>query len=251
MPFVYDETHVERPDDGSEPPSPRADAFVYTPPPRFFGGARGPVRFSAAPAAGLTGSREPRKRSIGVWGALFGWRRRQRRHAQRRQQLIAIVTRALRMVGARRIYCRYDGGNDEGFCWLDHIEMQDGARVSTSALTRRLLDARLLDDLMAAGLLPFDDTLYDLSENTGHRLSENARRLAKDARYRYDASSDREKVNRAIEDLSGECACMLLGNRYGTGEHVMYGAFTVDLEACTITDDRNAGPVVQNIKIAT
>jgi hypothetical protein len=31
----------------------------------------------------------------------------------------------------------------------------------------------------------------------------------------------------------------------------MYGAFTVDLEACTITDDRNAGPVVQNIKIAT
>jgi hypothetical protein len=30
----------------------------------------------------------------------------------------------------------------------------------------------------------------------------------------------------------------------------MYGAFTVDLEACTIRDDPNADPLVQNIRIA-
>ena len=33
-----------------------------------------------------------------------------------------------------------------------------------------------------------------------------------------------------------------LGNGYGTREYSMYGAFVVDLDACTIVDDRNADP---------
>ena len=43
---------------------------------------------------------------------------------------------------------------------------------------------------------------------------------------------------------------LLLGRGFGTGEYCMYGAFWVDLEACTIIDDGNADPVVQNITIA-
>ena len=43
---------------------------------------------------------------------------------------------------------------------------------------------------------------------------------------------------------------MLLGVSYGTGEYSMYGAFTVDLATCTITDDRETDPVVQNIRIS-
>jgi hypothetical protein len=50
--------------------------------------------------------------------------------------------------------------------------------------------------------------------------------------------------------LCDEWATMLLGSGYGTGEYSMYGAFTVDLEACTISDDPDADPVVQNIEIA-
>jgi hypothetical protein len=45
------------------------------------------------------------------------------------------------------------------------------------------------------------------------------------------------------------CASRLLGRGYGTGPFWLYGAFTVDLDACTLVDDRNAGPVVQNIDI--
>jgi hypothetical protein len=43
---------------------------------------------------------------------------------------------------------------------------------------------------------------------------------------------------------------MLLGKSYGTGNYSMYGAFTVDLETCMITDDPNAVPVVRDIEIA-
>ena len=50
--------------------------------------------------------------------------------------------------------------------------------------------------------------------------------------------------------LSNEWASLLLGESYGTGEYSMYGAFVVDLDKCTITDDPNADPVVQNIDIA-
>jgi hypothetical protein len=51
--------------------------------------------------------------------------------------------------------------------------------------------------------------------------------------------------------LCNEWAAMLLGDSYGTGEYSMYGAFTVDLEACTIADDPHADPIVENISIAT
>ena len=43
---------------------------------------------------------------------------------------------------------------------------------------------------------------------------------------------------------------MLMADCYGTGEYSMYGAFTADLEACTIVDDRNADPIGQNIRIS-
>ena len=49
MPFIYDETQIEWPedDDDYEPPPPRADQFVYLSPPEF-GGAPEPVGFSVA-----------------------------------------------------------------------------------------------------------------------------------------------------------------------------------------------------------
>jgi hypothetical protein len=62
---------------------------------------------------------------------------------------------------------------------------------------------------------------------------------------------DRQKLDHILQDLCNEWASMLLGDSYGTGEYSMYGAFAVDLEACTITDDRAADPIVENIQIAT
>jgi len=62
---------------------------------------------------------------------------------------------------------------------------------------------------------------------------------------------DPKKLDHILFDLCNEWASMLLGEGFGTGEYSMYGAFTVDLETCAITDDRDADPIVENISIAT
>jgi hypothetical protein len=85
MPFVYDETQLEWPedDDDFEPPPPRPDQFVYIPPPDF-GGASAPVRFSvvAEPDETATGSNGPPTRSI--WNRLLGWWRPSKEEERRR-----------------------------------------------------------------------------------------------------------------------------------------------------------------------
>ena len=49
--------------------------------------------------------------------------------------------------------------------------------------------------------------------------------------------------------LAIESAALLLGQGYGTGPYWLYGAFTIDLDACTILDDRQAEPIVENIQL--
>jgi len=251
MPFVYDQTEVEWPEDDSDPPPPRADQFVYIPPPEF-GGAREPVHFSAvsiAAAAEAAELQQPQGRQPQVptasqrrslWDRLLGRSRpfdspqqpkgsyaeerlrQEKLHEQRRQQLFAIAIPDLRQIGALRAYCRYDGGNDEGFAWLDRFEMQDGKRLTAAELAPRLQDVKLLDKLYAAQVM-----------------------------RRHGGMSDQQRSEQFIVGwLCDEWAAMLLGVGFGTGEYSMYGAFTVDLEACTIIDDPNADPIVQDIKIA-
>jgi hypothetical protein len=231
MPFVFDETDIEWPedDDDFEPPPPRADQFVYIPPPEF-GGAPEPVRFSVADSAAAAGAEEPQQAAEAAPAApgdpqrSYEERRRQQQkeQAERRQRLFAFVAPELRKIGVRRLYCRYDGGHDEGFSRLDSVESADGGRLDADAFTQRLHDAQLMDRLCAAGFI-----------------------------QRSKHFSEREQLFHFVDGwLIGEWASMLLGDGYGTGELSMYGAFTVDLEACTITDDRNAAPVVENIRIA-
>jgi hypothetical protein len=42
--------------------------------------------------------------------------------------------------------------------------------------------------------------------------------------------------------LCSEWAALLMGDGFGTGDYSMYGAFMVDLDAHTVTDDRVADP---------
>jgi len=209
MPFVYDETEIEWPegDDEYEPPPPRADEFMYLPPPKF-GGAVEPVRFSVAEGGELAPvpGEPPRDRP---------------RHEALRRRTFAFAVPELRKAGVQRLYCRYDGGNDEGFAWLDRAEMTDGGWLDAGAISERLFDDGLLDRIYTAGIM--------------HPSS----------------LSSREHLREFLDDwLADEWTSMLLGFGYGTGRYSMYGAFTVDLETCTITDDRNADPVVKNIEIA-
>jgi len=206
MPFFYDETGIERPQgDAEHVPPPRADEFMYLSPTEF-GGEAETVRFSVA---------EPQQGAdLPLWEL--------RREEDQRQRTFAFAVPELRKAGVKRLYCRYDGGHDEGFAWLDRVEMTDGGWLDVGAISERLFDDGLLDRVCDAGIMI------------------------------PSSSSDRAEVRYFLDDwLVNEWAVMLMGDAYGTGEYSMYGAFTVDLEACTITDDRNADPVVQNIKIAT
>jgi hypothetical protein len=281
MPFVFaraPDEDLEREDDAP------LDSYHYIPPPQF-GGAPEPVHFSLEPpepdpaepppSVELRSSVEsappppapPRRRSLLdilpsprhrrlrlavrlllvvtllalalAWLIRHGWRRillgwrhltgspqptthvyttmvlqPQRDPGQRRQQLFAVAIPELRKAGVRRAYCRYDGGHDEGFAWPDYFDMQDGGRISPRDLAGRLRGAGFADRFPARHA--FGETDLDV-----------------------------------LRRLSFEWASLLLGNGYGTGEYSMYGAFTVDLEACTIVDDRSADAVVENIRITT
>lgn len=64
-------------------------------------------------------------------------------------------------------------------------------------------------------------------------------------------SQDREAGANALRDmlhysLATGWAVKLLGEGYGTGPFYLYGAFTADLDACIVVDDRNADPVTRH-----
>ncbi len=245
MPFLYDQSQIEMPDDGYDLPPPRVDQFEYVSS-LGYGGARGVVTFSIdvpdkpAPIPGPTptpaATASPRR---GFFDRLFGGARAAtpERAAQRvrdaetrkalrhynRHLVLSLAVLALREIGGRRAYCRYDGGNDEGFCWLDSVELANGECIDVTAVAQKLYDLGLHERLHAAGLVKSDPKVTGLEQvQTFARIWP-----------------------------STEWAGLLLGESYGTGEYVMYGAFTVDLEACTLVDDPQADPVVENIEIAS
>jgi hypothetical protein len=254
MPFLHDETNVDWPEDGSEPPPPRVDEFMYMTAAEYRGEpAAGQVSvrfsilpFSAAdepePPAAVEPAKPVQVERRSILDRLFGRSRSEERQQQLRQQvedgmrqrillqkqrtrqLFSVMVPALRSLGARRAYCRYDGGNDEGFSWLDHYQTQAGERIDTDVLVKRLYEMGVHDQLYAAG---FKDHM--------------------------DGVSPDQKMSDIKMFASGwliyDWAWVLLG-RYGAGEYSMYGAFTVDLDECSVTDDSNARPIVQNIEIA-
>jgi len=217
MPFIYDMSDVEWPDDDSEPPPPKPEQFQYLRPPEF-GGARDPVRFEDPSRAGA-----PSPSSRRIVDRLLGRSQPTTRDdwKEKAREFVSTMVLELRALGARSVYCRYDGGNDEGFAWLDRVEMRDGASIGCDELVARLRAAGIEDKL----------------RSTGH-ISGNAGFAGMDA------------LTATISwMLAHEWATRLLGEGYGTGEYTMFGAFSVDLDTCTITDDPNADPVVENIVI--
>jgi hypothetical protein len=139
-----------------------------------------------------------------------------------RQRLFAVTVPALRELAVRSLLCRYDGGNDEGFAWLDSAALRDGTRINADTLAQRFSERKFLDQLLAHGVMT-----------------------------RIDRMSERDQVSSFIRDwMCMEWASLLLGGSFGAGEYVMYGAFEVDLDECTVIEDPKADPVVSNIEIA-
>jgi len=124
---------------------------------------------------------------------------------------------ALKASGIAKVYCRYDGGSDEGFAWVEHAELGTGERLDPTALATRLI---------------------------ANGISVPKRRPWQKG------WSDEQMVQEMLDfPLAVNWAAALLGGRsFGTGPW-MYGAFVADLVKKTITDDPKANPVVRNIAI--
>lgn len=124
----------------------------------------------------------------------------------------ARIATALHELGATHAYIRYDGGDDEGFAWFDHCIFKDGLRRDADTVAK---------DLEAGGVEPG-----------------------------IEAFGGRGHMRDVLDDvLASMWAVELLGEGYGTGEYVMYGAFSVDLETGLVSDDPDPAPVVRNISL--
>lgn len=240
MPYYYSEEDIEWPEDADddwEPPEPKVADFQYLAPPDI-GGAKDPVPFSIA-AAGTKEAIKAEKaarrrtplslrlltwvlnRSLGANDYAEQARKRQEQQAASRANLFSTLVPAMKSLGVLRVSCAYDGGNDEGFAWMESCTTAEES-LSKVELGKRLLTTDIVRKLKDCDLI------------RGNKQSD-----------------DNALISLLDEWLAPEWACLLLGDGFGTGPYTMYGAFTVDLQTLMITDDRDAKvPKDGNISIA-
>ncbi|HEV7694562.1 MAG TPA: hypothetical protein VGO52_27240 [Hyphomonadaceae bacterium] len=185
------------------------DAFQYLPPPDL-GGPKGPVYVPVVP-----GAPPPAAPKRGLFDGLLGRRPEPipPSEAEKKEtQTVAELAARMAALGAVRAYARYDGGHDEGFAWFDHCVFADGS----------VKDARqMAGDLEKGGGATFLQAVWNQPI----------------------------KMQSALDDfLASYWAIKLLGEGYGTGEYLMYGAFSVDLRSGLVSDDIKPDPIVQNIQ---
>ncbi len=225
MPFVYDHERPDRLDDDSPP---KLRDFEYLPPPEF-GGAGDPVRFSLQETLHFPRAEKPAHKPDLI-GFLRGLLRRPARQVVARPTPaddMRVVLPKLRALGATKAYCRYDGGNDESFAWLDHVVLRDGSRLGVDEILRRM-------DVVE--LEPALRSLFKRRRPPGSDYwSAPAERLLRNA------------VRNGLAEFGAEL--MLGGGNFGNGPMSLFGAFTIDFEAGLVVDDPNAEPVVENIQI--
>jgi hypothetical protein len=128
----------------------------------------------------------------------------QKRKAEEALERVAVWAAAFRAAGVRRVLIRYDGGNDEGFTHFEALEMADGRRLTSQ-------DARARDVVRAAIEATGDKSGTDVFGEYGYL------------------------------EILDDAAVAFLGPGFGTGPYEMFGAITVDCEACTITDEKDPG----------
>jgi hypothetical protein len=185
------------------------NTFRYLPPPKF--GLSDSVRVSVRPVTADADS--------GPASLLDLYERAESgKRGAGAEAISATLAASLAALGAVRTYCRYDGGNDEGFAYFDHCVFKDESVRNAECVAR---------DLMAA--------------NTA--LFANARQVLGKFAHGFPEIGPLAYVRWLLDmGVAHEWAVQLLGRGYGTGEYSMYGAFWVDLETGLVTDDPDAQP---------
>ncbi|MGD1942937.1 MAG: hypothetical protein ACFB0G_16675 [Leptolyngbyaceae cyanobacterium] len=120
------------------------------------------------------------------------------------------VLDVLTELGVTSVYCRYNGGHDEGFAYLSGVKLKDE-------------------------IIEFDDLKHQLAEGSlGIKKSKNLNRY-----YSYIGSPSKEQcVEFYLDGFARFLATRLLGQGYGTGEYSMKGAFKANLKTGQITDEQ-------------
>lgn len=138
------------------------------------------------------------------------------------QNRFALLLPCMHDIGLEKIYCRVDGGHDDGFSWVSHGILNNG----------KLLDAGRLCNQLAS-----------------------SREFSVDLRKRLGWNNDKRSDVTVIRDTLDIDLCSLMwgpwlfGRAFGSGELTFYGAYTVDLSRGTIEEDPNPDPVVQHIAL--
>ena len=120
------------------------------------------------------------------------------------------VFNVLREIKVKTVYCRYNGGGDEGFADFVGAKLED-----------RIVEFDELKSLLAEGLL-------------GSKTTEDLRRYY----CNYEEPSARVRVEFYLDVFARSLATHLLGSGYGTGEYSMKGSFRANLETGKIVDEQ-------------
>lgn len=218
MPYIYDMTKYEW-DESNEgdPLVLPAEQFEYLTVPAY-SGSRKPVYFDEpAPQQPVQPSRSGGSFFDRILGRKPAEEDYRAQYRQKSTAILSVIIAALRAEGVRTAYLRYDGGNDEGFAWLDHVVLTSGEVIDCDGLADRLI---------AAGV--------------GQKLEETGQAFDRE-------TGERHEMKNVLSDwVATGWAAKLLGEGFGTGEYYMYGACKVDLETRLIEDDPAAAAVIQS-----
>lgn len=146
-----------------------------------------------------------RKIEIGSEEWVANFHAEQKRRSEEALNRVALMAEALRANGVGKVLLRYDGGNDEGFTHFEALEMADGRRLTNS-------DAEAIKAIGAA--------IKAVHGDSGD-------------------TSDFQKYG--YLEILDDAAVAFLGPGFGTGPYEMYGAITIDCEACKMTDEDDPG----------
>ena len=116
----------------------------------------------------------------------------------------------LHEIGVKTVYCRYNGGHDEGFADLTGAKLED-----------RTVEFEELKSLLAESSL-------------GSKTSENLIRYYRN----YTEPPPRVRVEFYLDGFARSLATHLLGSGFGTGEYSMKGSFRANLVSGKIVDEQ-------------
>ena len=209
MPYFFSLDGPDIPDDWEELIENWEDYNYMTP--SEYTGSKNPVSIDVTqPSETPQTPTTPRIGSLSWFTAMLG--KPEKKANQKNAHLLYFLTDALRAIGGTHAVFAYDGGNDEGFAWFRELRTVNSPIDRTSVI-QSLLESDLLSELQKHELL---------GKST--------------------VKQPHEQQLTTILDwwVATDLCVALLGESYGVGELMLYGACIFDLVDFTLTDDAQA-----------